>query len=257
MSNRLSLLAILTGAVLLIAALLTVASLAGYSLVTNAVAWDRSRPVAGGLTTGGWVVVRDSTGTVARGYLLVFKDQTLISNNLTYEQVVPYAAIGKDSIELAVAGVHPVFLAFAVKISSEGDAVALSAPIPDQPEPWVLYVERVMKDSSTEDLPAELIGKWRIYGADIFDMANLIRDGDSGTLEFLWDGRAVKTLDRPPEISSGFAFPEAVSYVFLENDLIIRTESGEILDFRPHSLGDLIVLERDEGFPWILVRLGE
>ena len=47
------------------------------------------------------------------------------------------------------------------------------------------------------------------------------------------------------------------SYIFLEDDLIIRTESGEILDFRLQSLGDLIVLEEEDGFPWILVRLEE
>jgi len=256
-SNRLSLLAILTGAVLLIAALLTVASLAGYSLVTNAVAWDRSRPVAGGLTTGGWVVVRDSTGTVARGYLLVFKDQALISNNLTYEQVVPYTAIGEDAIELAVAGVHPAYLAFSVQVSREGETVVLSAPVESLPDPWLLYVEKVVEDTSRGDYREELIGTWRVYGADIFDVANLMRDMNSGTVEFLPDGRVVKALDRPPVVSSGFEFPDAVNYSFIGDDLIIQTDSGEILDFGLHSLGDLIVLEKDDRNPWVLVRLEE
>lgn len=228
---------------------LSVYLLTAYRVIT----FDRSEEIAGGLTTGGWLVERDSLGVVHRGYFIIFKDDTVISNNLTYDRVVPYAAIGDESFTIVLGEVNPDLPAHSVQVSSEDDQIVLTAPIPNEPHRWELYLRKVISDTSTGNYTAELLGKWRVFGADIFAIDNPIRDGDSGVIQFHRDGDVNFAKDRPSEISHGFDFPEVLSFGVARDHLLLETRTDSPLLYKIHSLGDLIVFERGEKVPWILV----
>lgn len=221
------------------------------------IVFDRSREIAGGLTTGGWAVERDSLGVTSRGYFIIFKDDMVISNNLTYERVIPYAATGEAEFVLALGKVSPDFLAYSVQASRENDLIVLSAPIPSEPHRWQLFLRKVVEDTSAGNYQAELVGRWRIFGADYFTIDNPIRDGDSGTIEFFRNGEVNLAMDRPPEISYGLEFPDATRFGIVDNYLLLLTRTQTPVVYRIHSLGDLLVLERSEKVPWILVPMEE
>lgn len=237
----------------LLTTLLLLLSLSALLLQRRVILLDRSESIAGDLSTGGWLVERDSFGVVYRGFSIFFKDGTMISNNLTYERIVPYEPVGKDTISLVVEGVHPEYITMAVKVSKEDGLVGLTAPVPADPGRWTLYMRKVVEDTSAGDTRIELRGRWRVFSASIFDINNFIRDGDSGVVEFFGDGRAEQSIDRPAEISHGFPFPEVRRYTVSDNILRLLKADGQIVEYRIHSLGELMVLERDEKIPWILV----
>ena len=222
-------------------------------IYNRAIVFDRSREIAGGLTTGGWLVERDSFGVVSRGYFIIFKDDTVISNNLTYERVIPYAAIGDEVVIIVLREQSPDFLAYPVQVSSEDGLIVLSAPIPTEPYRWQLFLRKVVKDTSTGNYYVDLVGKWRVFGADIFAIDNPISYGDSGTIEFFRNGDVNMAMDRSPEISHSFKFPDVVRFGVVDNYLLLLTRTETPVVYLIHSLGDLLVLERGEKVPWILV----
>jgi len=251
MKQKTRLIGIITGTAVLLSLIL-------FLLIDNRViVFDRSREIVRGLSTGGWHVERDSLGVVYRGYFIIFKDETVISNNLTYERVVPYAAIGDEVFSIVLGELSPDYLAFSVQVSSEDGLIVLSAPIPTEQYRWQVFLRKVVEDTSAGNYYVDLAGKWRIFGADIFAIDNPIRDGDSGTIEFLRNGAVNMTLDRPPEISHGFDFPEVVRFGIVDNYLLLLTRAEMSVVYRIHSLGDLLVLERGEKVPWILVPMEE
>ena len=251
MKQKIKLVGILAGTAILL-------SLTLFWLIYNRViVFDRSREIAGGLSTGGWHVERDSLGVVSRGYFIIFKDGTVIGNNFTYERVVPYAAIGEDTFSIALGDISPNLLAYSVHVSTEEDLVVLTKPIPDESHRWKLYLRKVVGDTSTGDHSAELLGNWRIFGADIFAIDNPIRDGDSGVIKFDRDGEVTFIMDRPLEISHGFEFPEVLSYAVVNDYVLLETPTEDPLLYRIHSLGDLVVFERGDKVPWILVPVTE
>jgi hypothetical protein len=243
-------------AVLIVASVLI--ALTGYCLSSKRVfTLDRSEEIAGGLTTGGWIVERDSLSVVVRGYFIIFKDGTAIGNNFTYGMVAPYAAIGEDTFSIALGDISDNLLAYSVDVSTEEDLIVLTKPIPYEPHLWKLYLRKVVSDTSTGDYSVELLGKWRIFGSDFFAIDNPIRDGDSGVIEFDRNGEVTFSMDRPPEISHGFEFPEVLSYAVLNDYILLETPTEDPLLYRIHSLGDLVVFERGEKVPWILVPVKE
>ncbi len=251
MKQKIKLIGILAGATVLL-------SLALFLMIYNRViVFDRSWEIAGGLSTGGWHVERDSLGAVSRGYFIIFKDGTVIGNNFTYERVVPYAATGEDTFMIALGDVSPDLLAYSVDVSTEEGFIVLTKPIPDEPNRWKLYLRKVVSDTSTGDYSVELLGKWRIFGAGIFAIDNLIRDGDSGVIEFDRNGEVNLSMDRPPEISYGMEFPKVLSYAVANDYVLLETPTEDPLLYRIHSLGDLVVFERGDKIPWILVPVTE
>jgi len=221
------------------------------------IVFTRSKEIAGGLTTGGWQIERDSLDAVTRGYFIIFKDDTVISNTLTYEKVVPFAAVGSDDFILGFGELDSDYLAYAVNVSAEDDQIVLSVPIPSEPNRWQLFLRKVVNDTSNGNYSIELVGKWRIFGSEIFDIGNPIRDGDSGTIEFFLNGDVTMTMDRPPEISYGFEFPDIERFGVVDKFLLLYGHTELPVVYKIHSLGSLLVLERSEQVPWILVPVEE
>lgn len=247
-----------TRLIVVLAAAVVLLPLVLFLLIYNRViVFDRSREITGGLTTGGWLVERDSLGVVARGYFIIFKDDTVISNNLTYERVIPYAAIGNDAFIVVLRELNSDFLAYSIQVSSEDGLIVLSTHISTEPYQWQLFLRKVVEDSSTGNYYVDIVGKWRIFGAGIFAINNPIRDGDSGTIEFFRNGDVTMAMDRPPEISTGFEFPDVIRFGVVDNYLLLLSHTEMPVVYRIHSLGGLLVLERGEKVPWILVPLEE
>ena len=75
--------------------------------------------------------------------------------------------------------------------------------------------------------------------------------------EFDRNGEVTFTMDRPPEISHGFEFPEVLSYAVVNDYVLFETPTEDPILYRIHSLGTLVVFERGEKVPWILVPVTE